>query len=426
MALSGEKIAPYNVTPTILPARCGNANNGSISLAVSGGVKPFTYSWSTTPTQTTSFASGLGAGTYFCHITDSNGCVRTYTGTVDLVTAAPVAANASSTSVCAGSPITLYADTINVTKSTYTWNPGGATGSAIRVSPTATTSYIVQAEDIYGCTSADTILITVNPAPTASFTVNPDPVCPNTPQTVTYTGYATGGATYNWNGFAGASIEYGSGQGPYSIKFTKGGTYTLQLQVTANGCSASASKQITINTPLATPVVTVASVTSSTVFFSWQPVAGATGYIVSVNGSPYITPTSGSQGTTHNIVNLQPAEKITISVIALGVEACSNSAIGMATGTTFTDEVFIPNSFTPNGDGKNEFFRAYGTAIAGINMKIFNQWGELIYEGREVSTGWDGKQKGKLQPMGVYFYAIKIRFTNGTERTRKGSVNLLH
>ena len=426
MALSGEKILPYNVTPTILPARCGSVNNGYISLAVSGGIKPFTYSWNTTPAQTTAFASGLPAGTYKCNITDSNGCVRTYTGTIALVTPAPVVANATSTQICAGATTTIYADTTNVTPSTYTWNPGGVTGSAVPVSPTTTTSYIVAAEDMYGCTSADTIDIIVKPSATASFTVNPDPVCPNTPQMITYTGNGTAAATYNWNGFAGASVQYGSGQGPYSILFSKSGTYTLQLNVTVNGCAASATKQVTVNAPLAAPVVSVTTVTSSAISFSWQPVPGATGYIVSVNGSPYITPTSGSLGTTHSIVNLQPVEKITISVIALGVETCRNSAVGMATGTTLTDEVYIPNSFTPNGDGKNDFFRPYGNAIASINMKIFNQWGELIYEGNELSTGWDGRQKGKLQPMGVYFYAIRIRFNNGTESIRKGAVNLLH
>ena len=426
LAISGESILPYSITPNVLPARCGSTNNGYISLAVSGGVKPFTYSWNTTPTQTTSFASGLPAGTYICNVTDSNGCVRPYTATVALVTPAPVVANATSALVCAGMPVTLYADTANVTPSTYTWNPGGVTGSAVIVSPTATTSYIVNAEDIYGCASADTVLVTVKAAPTASFTVDPNPVCPNTPQTVTYTGNAPYNAAYNWNSFAGATVQSGSGQGPYNILFSKGGTYTLQLQVTVNGCTTSATRQVTVNAPLATPVVTVTTVTTSTIAFSWQPVPGATGYIVSVNGSPYITPTSGSLGTTHSIINLQPVEKITISVIALGVEACRNSAIGMATGTTLTDEVYIPNSFTPNGDGKNEFFRAYGNAIAAINMKIFNQWGEQIYEGSDVSNGWDGRQKGKVQPMGVYFYVIKIRFTNGTESIRKGSVNLLH
>ncbi len=226
-------------------------------------------------------------------------------------------------------------------------------------------------------------------------------------------------------GFDGAAVQYGSGAGPYGIVFGKGGTYNVQLQVTLNGCTSTASKQVVINGPLVTPVVAVASVTSSTISFSWQPVPGAIGYIVSVNGSPYITPTSGSLGTTHNIINLQPVEKMTISVIALGVEVCRNSEIGMATGTTLTDEVFIPNSFSPNNDGKNEFFRAYGQTIAGINMKVFNQWGELIFEGSDYTNGWDGKHKGKLQPMGVYFYVFKIRLANGTESIRKGSVNLV-
>jgi gliding motility-associated-like protein len=426
LAISGEQIQPYTITPTVLPARCGSADNGYILLNVSGGVKPFTYSWHTTPVQTTPFAAGLRAGTYICDVTDSNGCVRPYSGTVTVVTPAPVKAKATNTQVCAGMPTTVYADTTNYTPTTYTWNPGGVTGSAIVVSPVATTKYLVNAEDQYGCASVDSIEITVKPSATASFTVNPDPVCPNTPQIVTYTGNATTGATFNWNAFAGATVQYGSGAGPYAIQFANSGTYNIQLQVTVNGCTSSAAKKVTINAPLASPVVSMTSVTTSTINFKWQPVAGATGYIVSVNGSPYITPTSGSLGTTHNIINLQPAEKITISVIALGVEACLNSAIAVAEGTTLSDEVYIPNSFSPNGDGKNEIFRAYGTGIAGINMKVFNQWGELLYEGNDVSTGWDGKQKGKVQPMGVYFYVMKIRLTTGTESIRKGSVNLLH
>jgi gliding motility-associated-like protein len=425
LAISGEQIQPYTITPSILPARCGSVDNGYILLNVTGGVKPFTYNWHTTPTQTTPFAAGLAAGSYICDVTDSNNCVRSYTGTVTLVTPAPVDAKATTMQVCAGMPTTVYADTSNHTPSTYTWNPGGITGTAVVVSPAVTTKYLVNAEDQYGCTSVDSVEITVKPSATASFTVNPDPVCPNTPQTVTYTGNATTAATFNWNAFAGATVQYGSGPGPYGILFAKSGTYSLQLQVSVNGCTTSTTKKVTINAPLATPVVSMTSVTTSTINFSWQPVPGATGYIVSVNGSPYITPTSGSLGTTHNIINLQPAEKITISVIALGVETCLNSAIGIAEGTTLSDEVFIPNSFSPNGDGKNEIFRAYGTGISAINMKVFNQWGELLYEGNEVSTGWDGKQKGKVQPIGVYFYVMKIKLTTGTESIRKGSVNLL-
>jgi gliding motility-associated-like protein len=103
-----------------------------------------------------------------------------------------------------------------------------------------------------------------------------------------------------------------------------------------------------------------------------------------------------------------------------------NSMEGKTDGTTLADEIFIPNSFTPNGDGRNELFKAYGNIIAGINMKIFNQWGQLIYETSDVQSGWDGRHKGRLQPMGVYVYAIRIKLNNGEEVLRKGTVNLLH
>ena len=427
MAVSGAAMQPILVTPVILPARCGSTDNGVITLDVTGGVKPFTYVWNTAPVQTTPTASGLATGIYTCTITDSNHCVRTFSNTVPLVTPAPVVANTLKNIICSNETTTLFADTSANIPGTYTWNPGGFTGSAVVVSPGITTTYTVNAEDMYGCTSSATVLVTVKAAPAAAFTVADEVVCLGTPQTVSYTGYAGGSATYNWNNFAGADVQYGSGAGPYTIQFKKGGTFTMQLQVTENGCaSAVATQTVTVNAPLASPVVSVTAVTSSTITFGWQPVPGATGYIVSVNGGVYITPTSGSLGVTHHIVNLQPMEKITISVIALGVEGCMNSMEGKATGTTVADEIFVPNSFTPNGDGKNDLFKAYGNIIAGINMKIFNQWGQLIYETSDVQSGWDGKQKGKLQPMGVYVYAIRIKLNNGTELTRKGTVNLLH
>ena len=427
MAVSGVPVQPFAFNPTVLPARCGSADNGIVTLNVTGGVKPFTYAWNTTPAQTTNVAAGLSSGTYSCTVTDSNGCVRTYTANVPLVTPAAVIANATKSLVCSGSATTLYADTTSAVAGTYTWTPGYMNGSAVSVSPTTATDYIVSKQDIYGCTSADTIHISVKPTPGSAFTVDPDAVCPNTPLVVTYTGTASATATWNWNNFAGAAIQSGTGQGPYNIVYKTGGTYTIQLQVTDNGCvSPVTSRQVSINGPLSMPVVAVGTATSTSIIFTWQPVPGATGYIVSINGGPYITPSSGIMGTSHQLTSVQPASSFTINVIALGVESCRNSAPGTATGHTLQDEIFIPNSFTPNNDGKNDVFRVYGNAIAAVTMKIFNQWGELIYEGNDTQGGWDGMHKGKVQPMGVYIYAIKIKLTNGAEMIRKGAVNLLH
>ena len=131
-------------------------------------------------------------------------------------------------------------------------------------------------------------------------------------------------------------------------------------------------------------------------------------------------------------MNVCPAPTVAVKgsatyrVDVINEGGCKSSDDITITAVCNGSNYFLPNTFSPNGDGKNETFRAYGNAIAGVSMKVFNQWGELIYEGSEYTTGWDGKFKGKLQPMGVYFYVFKIKLVNGTESNRKGSVNLLH
>lgn len=428
-AVSGMPYTPMAVTTGVTPARCGSANNGTATATATGGTGALTYSWSTSPAQTTPKALGLTPGDYTVTVTDSNSCSQTFTVTVPYTTPVPVTAYVTNADICNNETTTLYIDTTvsGYVPGAYTWLPGNMNGTSVVVSPGDTTTYTVDAEDIYGCTSTATVTVNAKEAPTATFTVEPDSVCLGNSQVITYTGKSTGAATYNWHNFDGATVQSGSGQGPYTILFTTAGLYTLQLTVSDNGCTSTpVTHQTMIWGPLSAPVVTVTSVTASTITFSWQPVPGATGYIVSVNGSVYITPTSGSLGTTHSIVNLQPGEEITISVIALGVESCRNSEEGKATGTTLNDEIFIPNSFSPNGDGKNDDFRVYGNIISSLHMKIFNQWGQLIYETSDYNKGWDGKFKGALQPMGVYIYAVKIKLTTGDEISRKGSVNLLH
>jgi gliding motility-associated-like protein len=88
-------------------------------------------------------------------------------------------------------------------------------------------------------------------------------------------------------------------------------------------------------------------------------------------------------------------------------------------------ELFIPNAFTPNGDGLNDVLKVYGTGVKEITMMIFNQWGEKLYESHDQSKGWDGTQNGRMQPSGVYMYVCKIIMSDGREIIKKGSVNLI-
>jgi gliding motility-associated-like protein len=88
-------------------------------------------------------------------------------------------------------------------------------------------------------------------------------------------------------------------------------------------------------------------------------------------------------------------------------------------------DVFIPNVFTPNGDGKNDRLMAYGNYITRIELRIFNQWGELVKVINSPNGTWDGTQNGKAQPVGVYMYTLRATLADGTEINKKGSITLL-
>jgi trimeric autotransporter adhesin len=116
-------------------------------------------------------------------------------------------------------------------------------------------------------------------------------------------------------------------------------------------------------------------------------------------------------------------------VRALG--GCAAAVSAPVTGTTVTDQLYLPNAFTPNNDGRNDEWRIYGNVIRNIRAMVFNQWGEKIMEvtnpSRAADGGyriWDGTHKGEQQPSGVYMYVCEITLVDGTKVQRKGSINL--
>lgn len=88
-------------------------------------------------------------------------------------------------------------------------------------------------------------------------------------------------------------------------------------------------------------------------------------------------------------------------------------------------ELYIPNTFTPNGDGKNDEFRVAYRSIASFECKIYNQWERLVYESEDITEGWDGKIDGRDASPGVYFYIIEAKGIDGQNFDKKGSLNLI-
>ncbi|MBU2649865.1 MAG: gliding motility-associated C-terminal domain-containing protein [Bacteroidetes bacterium] len=91
--------------------------------------------------------------------------------------------------------------------------------------------------------------------------------------------------------------------------------------------------------------------------------------------------------------------------------------------------IFVPNCFTPNGDGINDYFFAKGINILDFEMYIFNRWGQQLFESNSIDDKWDGKFKNTLCPQGVYYYLIYYKTTisgnDENESPLKGSVTLL-
>jgi gliding motility-associated-like protein len=285
----------------------------------------------------------------------------------------------------------------------------------------------LQVETALGCISTVSSQNITIYKTTADFNINATPTCVNT--NVVFTDASSGGGsaltTWQWNfGAAGTSTS----QNPSAVIFATAGPVNVTLTATsAAGCIGSITKPVTVQAPLAAPVINCVDSSFNQVTFGWTAVAGATGYQVSINGgSSFSSPSSGATGTTHIVTGLAPSTAIALTVRASGALACQQSTATVTCHTSLPQlEVYVPNTFTPNGDGRNDVLRVYNNYLKSMNMKIFNQWGELIFTSTDISKGWDGYGKGKMQPVGVYIYIVQVILQDGTVVNKKGSINLI-
>jgi len=85
----------------------------------------------------------------------------------------------------------------------------------------------------------------------------------------------------------------------------------------------------------------------------------------------------------------------------------------------------LPNAFTPNGDGINDFFQLEQKLIKDLTIKIFDRWGNMVYQSNDMGFRWDGSQGGKPLEEGTYVFQIKGLDTDNVPVERSGSVTLI-
>ena len=87
--------------------------------------------------------------------------------------------------------------------------------------------------------------------------------------------------------------------------------------------------------------------------------------------------------------------------------------------------VFVPNAFSPNGDGKNDDLKVMGSCIEKLSFFIFDRWGNQVFESEDPSRGWDGSFKGNPMAAGGYVYYLSATTYEGVKVKRTGEINLI-
>jgi len=124
------------------------------------------------------------------------------------------------------------------------------------------------------------------------------------------------------------------------------------------------------------------------------------------------------------ISNNQPTYCYQIRAIPMTLE-CAEEALSWETCFDFDPLLYVPSAFSPNGDGRNDFFEVKGAFVPQVEMTIFNRWGQAIFTTNSLEQPWDGYAKGQAVPEGVYVYRLRLTTIEGQVLTRNGSITVI-
>lgn len=125
--------------------------------------------------------------------------------------------------------------------------------------------------------------------------------------------------------------------------------------------------------------------------------------------------------------NLYSIGEYIITAEFLSIDGCQSLPVNFGVNILECDNgtMWVPNSFTPNNDGKNNFWSPIGYNYKSINYTIYNRWGQLIFESNDLNIGWDGKYLGENCQQGIYVYNLKWIDMKNRQHYKYGHINLI-
>lgn len=408
--------AQLNTSETHINVLCNGNSTGSITVAASGGTPGYTYTW--TPNVSTSdSATNLAAGAYTIVVTDSNFCTTTQTVTVTEPTLLTVTSVPTDV-LCFGGSDGIIDATATGGTPTYTFSATDGTNNYNsangQFSNLTAGSYTVLVTDVNSCSATTAVVVNEPIALSAVVGVTPA-TCYHYTDGVITTTTAGGTPIYSYQ------FSDGSNNSTGTLSGLSAGVYALTI-TDANGCTLTDSATITEPDSLTLTVtpspvevklgnslqLSTATNANGNVSYDWQPAFGLSCYdcanpvFSGIYSQPYtvtLSTAAGCTGTAQFVVTVIP-----------------------------NYDVFIPNAFTPNGDGANDVWQIFGNipGIKQLQVRVFNRIGEKVFESNDINFTWDGTYQGKNSPPGVYTYVAEfVWLNNHTDAHYKGTVTLL-
>ena len=363
----------------------------SVTLNGSGAVS---YDWDNGVTDGVSFVQAVGTNTYTVSGTDVNSC--TNTDQVDVtVNPLPVTDAGADQTVCEGTPIMLS----SAGTSNLTWN-NGVTNNIPFYQVVGTVVYIVQDSLPTGCIMFDEVSVTVHPNPFVM--ARDEEICPGEGATL----FGEGALTYTWTGGVIDGVEF------YP---TSTATYTVTGS-NQFGCSATAEATVLVHEgPIADFNILDFSLTTVSPGTGFDNLSsGAVSYEWNFGDGSW----NSNEFEPYHEFPTDDAGSYEIILTATSAEGCTDDRIKYVY-VTQDYTIYVPNAFTPDGNGVNEIFKPVldGFDPQDYTLYIFNRWGDLVFESHDMEVGWDGKysQHDIGVQDGVFTWKIEAGIANSSD-----------
>jgi len=396
----------------------------SISLFASGGNL---YQWSPTvslsnPNSNNPIATPTVSTIYSVTITDTTynpHCSKTLT-TAIIVHPKPTANFSYSTNPCGGNVYFTNLSSTDVTQFHWQFGDGQVSSQAnplVFYSTGGNYSVNLVVENAYGCKDSIQKVISVGQALPVSVSSSTTICLGNS-----YTLNASGGFAYVWspanslNSYTISSpVATPTVSTTYTVDIfalnTNGDTcvYTLFTNVNVSALSSSTIQAMALpDTILKGQTTQLVLLAPSGNVVNWYPSN------LVIPNNQYTVTSAPSQNTTYTVIVSDGICNKTATVLVVVIDdQCKES------------DVFVPNTFTPNGDGNNDVLYVRGYLINELYFAVYNRWGELVFETTDKNKGWDGNYKGRPADVGVFGYYLKAKCPNGKEIFKKGNVTLI-